>query len=389
MPRPRDRGILWPKPAVNPNRLSTPLASETEMPNTLRRRYRKKRARKSGLPPGALVGVGDALGPTQMTRTLWSGEALREDQVADLTDIGTPRPRDAVTWINVAHAHQAEVVRRLGEVYGLHPLVQEDILNHDQRPKVEDHGNCLFVVLKILGFNDEAHELTAEQLSLVLGPDYLLSFQEVEGGATLEPVRERLRAHHARTRQGRADQLAYAILDAVVDEYFVALEKLEDHVEDLENDLLSTSRAAALPIILQLKRQTLFLRHAVWPLREVVAELQRAGGTLVSDETRVYLRDLYDHVVQVMDMAEDLRETVAGLLDLYLSTLNLRLNEVMKVLTLFTAVFIPLTFCVGVYGMNFRHMPELDWWWAYPALWVLMVAVGGGMVAYFRHRRWL
>lgn len=359
------------------------------MSDRTRRRYRKKRAKKSGLPPGSLVPVGEPVGPASVARIDYDAAGLREERLLDLPGPFETREPATVTWINVDNAHQPEVIRRLGELFGLHPLVQEDILNHDQRPKAEEHGECLFVVLKVLDFNDERQELTGEQLSLVLGPGYLLSFQEAHGSDVLEPVRERLRTNRGRLRGAGPDHLAYALLDAVVDHYFVALEKLEDRVEALEDGLLSAPAAGVLPTILQLKRQTFFVRHAVWPLREVIAQLQRGDSGLVTEETRIYLRDVYDHVVQVMDVAEDLRETVAGMLDLYLSTLNVRLNEIIKVLTLFTAIFIPLTFVVGVYGMNFRHMPELLWPWAYPALWAVMLGLGAGMVWYFRRRRWL
>ena len=359
------------------------------MPDRSRRRYRKKRATKSGLPPGTLIPVGEAVAPAQITRMVYDAHQLHEERLSDLSGPLAAGGPGSVTWIHVDHAHQPEVIRRLGEAFGLHPLVQEDILNHDQRPKTDDHGACLYAVFKVLGYSDDRQELTSEQLSLVLGTNYLLSFVEEHGGAALDPVRDRLRANHTRLRSLGPDHLAYALVDAVVDHYFVALEKLEDRIEALEDDLLARPQAGALPTILQLKRQTLFLRHAVWPLREVVAELERGGGHLVSNDTKVYLRDVYDHVVQVMDVAEDLRETVAGLLDLYLSTLNFRLNEVMKVLTLFTAVFTPLTFLVGVYGMNFRFMPELEWWWAYPVLWLGMLTLGGSMVWYFRRSRWI
>jgi magnesium transporter len=350
--------------------------------------YRRK-SEKAGLPPGTLVHVGEQQPEAVQIHLMnYDADGLRERRLAGIEEAFAFRDTPAVSWIDIDGLQDVELVRKIGEQFGIHPLVQEDILNATQRPKVEDHGSHLFVVAKMI-YGSQEQGIETEQLSLVVGRNYVISFQEKTGRDIFEPLRERLRHNRGGIRQYGADHLAYALLDTTVDHYFVVLECLGDQVDELEDLLLEKPELDLLQPIQQVRREVLFLRQAAWPLREVVNHLYREASPLVAQETRLYLRDIYDHLVQMIDTVEISREVVVGLLDLHLFNLNNRMNEVMKILALFTSIFIPLTFIAGVYGMNFHHMPELDLPWAYPALWAVMVAIGVGMVFFFRRKKWL
>jgi len=320
---------------------------------------------------------------------LYDGSRVEEREMETLADVFPLKEPPAVTWINVDGLHQVEIVEDLGKYLGLHPLILEDILNPDQRPKVEDLGEYVYIVLKMLDWDEGLKEMTTEQMSIVLGSSYVVSLQERAGGDVLDPLRVRIREAKGSIREEGADFLAYCLLDGIVDRYFGVLESLGEQVEDLESDLVSNPGREALQELHDLKREMIFMRKAVWPLREVIATLERSGSSLLQESTRVYLRDVYDHTIQVMDAVETLREMLSGMLDIYLSSISNRLNEVMKVLTIFASIFIPLTFIAGVYGMNFHYMPELTWRWGYPAVWLVMLGVGLAMLSYFRRKRWL
>ena len=298
------------------------------------------------------------------------------------------RGKRTVTWVNVDGIHLLAETAAMGDCLELHPLVLEDVANTNQRPKAEDYGDYLYVVLKMLAYDDEANQTTSEQISLVLGPDYVVSFQE-RPGDVFGAIRERIRSAKGRIRKMGADYLAYCLLDALVDNYFVVLEKIGDRIEFFEDQLVTEPTAGTLHEIHNLKREMIFLRKSVWPLREVIGALQRGESKLIQDSTGIYLRDVYDHTIQVIDTAETFRDMLSGMLDIYLSSVSNRMNEVMKVLTVIATIFIPLTFLAGVYGMNFKHMPELQWVWAYPALWLVMLAIALVMLLYFHRRKWL
>ena len=270
----------------------------------------------------------------------------------------------------------------------MHPLVLEDILNTGQRPKLEDFDEYVFVVLKMFRYGDQVDGMGIEQISLILGPSFVISFQE-EPGDVFDLVRGRIRESKGRIRKMGADYLAYALLDALVDSYFVVLERVGEKVEFLEEELVSDPRPETLQAIHNLKRDMLFLRKSVWPLREVVGALVRGEPSLFGESITVYLRDVYDHSIQVIDTIETFRDMVSGMLDIYLSSVSNRMNEVMKVLTIIATIFIPLTFITGLYGMNFKHMPELAWRWGYPMVWAVMLTVVVLMLFYFRRKKWL
>ena len=292
-----------------------------------------------------------------------------------------------VTWIDIDGVHQSDILASVGKHANLHPLVMEDIHNTYQRPKVEDYEDYLYIVLKMISWNEETKEVQAEQMSLILGKNYVISFKE-DPGDIFDPVRLRLREGKGRIRKMGADYLAYALLDQVVDNYFLLLENLGEQIEDLEEELITNPDASTLQTIHHLKRELIYLRKSVWPLREAISSLERGESPLFQPETLVYLRDVYDHTIQVIDTIETFRDMVSGMLDIYLSSVSNRMNEVMKVLTIIATIFIPLTFIAGVYGMNFVNMPELQWRWGYFLIWGIMVAVAVGMVIYFKKRGW-
>ena len=366
-----------------------------ERAQTSMRRLNPKRSIKAGLPPGTLLHVGERRAESTQLAQIAYDAAHVEEYVPQAREIHLPPVDQAgVIWINVDGLHEVEVLGAIGERFGLHPLVVEDILHTAQRPKVEDHGAYLFVVLKSLyhaaptGAGASGGDPEIEQISLVLGPNYVLSFQE-RAGDEFELIRERIRTDEGRVCKAGADYLAYALIDLIVDQYFVVLERFGDQIESLEEELLTDPAPDTAHAIHHLKQEMALLRKSTWPLREVVSGLEHSESPLIRDSTHPYLRDVYDHVIQVIDAEETFRDILSGMLDIYLSSVSNRMNEVMKVLTVISTLFIPMSFIAGVYGMNFRHMPELEWRWGYPLAWIVMAAIAALMVAYFHKKRWL
>jgi magnesium transporter len=281
-----------------------------------------------------------------------------------------------------------EVIEKIGHCFSIHPLTLEDLLNTEQRPKMVDMETYLYLSLKMLSMRKESFEIKVEHVSLIVGPNYLISFQE-DVGDVFDPVRERIRREGGRTRKLGPDYLAYALIDDIVDNYFIVMEKIEERVEDLEEELVVSATRESVWKINRLKKDMIFLRKAVWPLREVITGLERVESPLIRESTHIYLRDVYDHTIQVIDTLETLRDMVSGMLDIYLSSLSYKMNEIMKVLTLIATIFIPLTFVAGVYGMNFQYMPELTWEYGYFAVWGVMIVMVVLMLFYFRKRQWI
>lgn len=349
----------------------------------------KERSKKAGLPPGTLIHIGEKMRERTTTTILdYDEQHLQEQEIKTVDECLPFKDKPTVTWVNVDGIHQVEVLEKLGDCFGLHPLVVEDILNTDQRPKMEDFGDYIFIVLKMLYYSDKDNEVVTEQISLILGPNFVISFQEREGDV-FNPVRERIRSEKGRIRKMGADYLAYVLVDSIVDNYFITLEKLGERIEFLEDELVTNPKPETVQTIHDLKREMILLRKSVWPLREVVSGLERGESPLIKEPTRIYLRDIYDHTIQVIDAVETFRDMLSGMLDIYLSSISNRMNEIMKVLTIIATIFIPLTFIAGVYGMNFRYMPELERPWAYPMVWLIMLAIGVLMLIYFRRKRWL
>lgn len=347
----------------------------------------QKRSRKTGLPPGTLVHIGEKkTDKVAITAFSYAGVRCDEYQVLSLDELAPPAD-ESVTWVNVSGVHKMDILESCGKQFQLHSLLLEDIANTDQRPKLDDYETCLFLVLKMLSVT-ERQDIVVEQVSLVFGRNFVLSFQE-NGTDVFTPVRDRLRGGKGRLRQSGADYLFYALVDAIVDQYFAVVEVLGEKIEELQDLVVSDPKPETLHKIHALKRQLLFLRRAVWPLREVTNNLSRSECPFLQESTKVFFRDVYDHVVQIVDTIETLREMVSASLDIYLSGISYRLNAVMKVLTIITTIFMPLTFIVGIYGMNFEHMPELKWEWGYPLVVGVMVMIAIAMLGFFIRKRWI
>jgi len=347
------------------------------------------RSGKAGLPPGTLVHIGERKSEkVKITLFDYDEQHFHEREDVTFDECLLFKDQPTVTWINVSGLHQVDVLEKLGECYGLHPLVMEDILNTDQRPKMEDYGEYIYIVVKMIFTSDQAREIVTEQISLILGPNFVFSFQEMEGDV-FNPIRERIRSGKGRLRKMKADYLAYSLLDAIVDNYFVVLEKIGERIASLEEELTTDSTPLTLREIHDLKREMIFLRKSVWPVREVISSLERGESSLIQESTGIYLRDVYDHTVQVIDTVESFRDMLSGMLDIYLSTISNRMNAVMKALTIIATIFMPLTFIAGLYGMNFKNMPELEWPWGYPSILSIMVAIGVSMLVYFKRKKWL
>lgn len=352
-------------------------------------RYLKKRSTKTGLPPGALVHIGEKKAEKVRINILDYDENQFEEKEARTIEECFPfKDKPTITWINIDGLHQVDIIEKIGKNFDLHPLLLEDILNTEQRPKIEDFETCIYIVLKMLLYDEKTNEINSEQVSIILGQNFVISFQEKEVDV-FNPLREIIRTGKGRIRKMGADYLAYSLIDAIVDGYFLILEKLGENIEDVEEIMMSNPSPVTLKDIHKLKRRMISLRKSVWPLREVVSALERSESSLIHDQTRIYLKDVYDHTIQVIDSVETNRDVLSGMLDVYLSSISNKMNEIMKVLTIIATIFIPLTFIVGVYGMNFEFMPELKWYWGYPAIWSVMLIIGISMMLYFRKKKWI
>jgi len=349
----------------------------------------KKSRRKAGLPPGTLVHIGEKqVEKPRITVMDYDERTFQEKEVATVEECFEFKETSTVTWINVDGLHDVGIIEKLGNRFGLHPLIQEDILNTAERPKMEDYGNHIFLLLKVFVLSGRNHDEKIQQVSLVLGSTFVISFQEKESGV-FDPVRDRIRKAKGRLRKLGPDYLAYALIDCIVDGYFGFLEKLSEEIEFLEDELVTDPKREILQKIHSLKREMIYIRKSVWPLREVVNGLERLETPLIKETTDVFLRDVYDHTIQVIDSVETLRDVLSGMLETYLSSVSNRMNEVMKVLTIIATIFIPLTFIAGVYGMNFKFMPELEWRGGYFVIVGVMVAVAFVMLIFFRKKKWL
>lgn len=344
---------------------------------------------KAGLPPGTLMYTGEQRVDEVRIEVLdYDEERFQEIEAESVEECFPFKDTPTVTWMNVTGLHDVEIVEKLGGHFVLHPLLLEDVLNTSQRPKYEDFGDYVFLVLKTLHHDRETGLIRTEQVSIILGENFVISLQEIPADP-FQHVRERLRSGKGRIRKMGADYLAYALMDAIVDNYFVILEALGERVDELGEEAVGDSTPDTLQSIQALKRQLIGLRRSVWPLREVVTALDRGESPLIRESTSIYLRDVYDHTIQVVETIETFRDMVSGMFDTYLSSVSNRMNEVMKVLTIIATIFIPITFVAGVYGMNFHRMPELGWALGYPAALVVMLCITIAMLAYFKRKKWL
>jgi len=349
----------------------------------------KKKSKKVGLPPGTIVHIGNKrMEKVKINIIDYNEEHFQEKEVKSAGECFPYKDKSTITWINIDGVHEIKVIEEIGKLFNLHSLILEDIVDTDQRPKIKDFRDYIFIILKMLYCDKKSNEMKVEQVSLILGKNYVISFQEREGDV-FDFIRDRIRNNIGRIRKLGADYLVYSLMDAIVDNYFTIIEKLDEEIENLEDKVISQQNPANVQAIHKLKRDLIFLRKSVWPLREVISILERGESPLVLESTNLYLRDVYGHTIQVMDTVESLRDIISGILDIYLSSINTRMNEIMKVLTIIATIFIPLTFITGIYGMNFQYMPEIKWFWGYPLILSVMLIIGIVMVIFFKRKKWM
>lgn len=349
----------------------------------------KVHKKPAGLAPGTLVHTGEQKIDKPVIYLIeYDKEKLYEKELSTIEEAFDCRDSSIISWININGLHDISLVEKIGTHFSIHPLVLEDIVNTYQRPKYEDYDSQIFCVIKVFNFDQETKEINSEQISFILGVNYILSFQEKKH-TYFEPVRERLRKGKGRIRKAGAGFLLYALIDALVDSYFDILEKLGDNIELLESELIENPKPENRETIYMMRRELLLLRKSVWPLREMLSGLQKSESDLIHESTEVFFRDVHDHAIQIIDTIETYRDMTSGMLDIYLSSLSNRMNEVMKVLTIIATIFIPLTFIAGVYGMNFVNFPELQWTWIYPwGFWGIILVLGGLMFLFFKRKKW-
>ncbi len=348
----------------------------------------KRRAKAAGLPPGILIHVGEKKTAETVINVInYDEPGVRQKEAVDIEECFTYKNKSSITWINIEGIHEIDVIKKLGDYFSLHPLTLEDILHTQQRPKLEDFEDYLFIVLKMPHFDEQNNKIKIEQISLILGPNFVISFNEGKENV-FTPVRNRIYSGKGRIRKMRADYLAYALIDVIVDNYFIVLENIGVKIGDIEEELMDDPRNDTLHKIHELKREMMFFRKSVWPLRELVRILTRDDISLINEPTKVFIDDVYDHAIQVIDTIETYRDMLSGMLDLYLSTISNKTNEVMRTLTIVATIFIPLTFIAGLYGMNFENMPETKWRWGYPIIIFVISSIGVSMLFYFKRKKW-
>jgi magnesium transporter len=352
-------------------------------------KIKKKRSKKAGLPPGSLIYTGEKIHEqVEITVVDYDEQNYEEKKISKFEECLVYKNKPTVTWINVNGISHVKNLEKLGECFNLHPLIMEDILNTDQRLKIEDLDDYLFIVLKTINYPEDTKEIMAQQISLILGSNYVISFHESDGDI-FAPIRERLHTAKGHIRKAGADYLTYSLVDFIVDQYFVVLEQFGENIEYLEDAVVAQPTPQTLSDIHHYKNDMIILRKSMWPLREVVSRLGRRESPLIHEDTGLYFKDVYDHTIVAIDTVETYRDILSGMLDIYLSSVSNKLNETMKVLTVIATIFMPLTFLAGLYGMNFKFMPELEWRWGYFMVLALMVLIVAIMLAYFRNRRWI
>jgi magnesium transporter len=350
----------------------------------------KGKGKQAGLAPGSLFYTGERKTENvKITLIEFNEKEFEEKEVKSIEECFEDKYANEIKWINIDGLHEIDTVEKIGSHYNIHPLVLEDILSVGQRPKLENYDDYLYIVFRMFALEGALHEINSEQISLILGKNFVITFQERSTGL-FNSIIERLRNGQNKIRKLGPDYLTYTLIDMVVDNYFVVLEKLGEPIENLEDNLISNPKPENLQNIHHLKREMIMLRKSVWPMRELLSNLYRDESKLVKKSTEVFLRDVYDHTIQIIDTIETYRDMISGMLDTYLSSVSNKMNEVMKVLTIIATIFIPLTFIAGVYGMNFHHMPELSWKWFYPDFfWILILVIAVSMLIYFKRKKWI
>jgi magnesium transporter len=358
----------------------------------MRKRTDKRNLRQSsttGMAPGTPIFIGEKkMLQSQIDIIEYSENSCAEQQGCSIDTALQLAQSKSITWIDINGIDDLAMIETLGANFKLHPLTIEDIVNTHQRPKIDEFAEYIFVALKKVVYSPTEDVIEIEQVSLILGDNYVISFQE-KACSGFELIRERIRTAKGRIRTMKADYLVYALMDDVVDNYFSAVEHIGDIIEDIDERIIDNPLKNDIHKVHRLKRDLMGLRKAVWPLREEIGALQKNISPLISAETGLFLRDLYDHTIQIIDIIETLRDLIGSMHDTYLSSISNRMNEIMKVLTIISTVFIPLTFITGLYGMNFENMPELKWPWGYYFVWGVMAVIVVGLVSFFRRKKWL
>ncbi|MDD3860745.1 MAG: magnesium/cobalt transporter CorA [Bacteroidales bacterium] len=348
----------------------------------------KRNKSKVGLPPGSLIFSGTERNhDISIEHIAYSTNEYLEETINSIEEVDITPDSGKVHWINLNGVHNSDLIKNIGEKFNVHKLVLEDVLNTHQRPKVDIYDEHIFAVIKMLVYNKADKSVDSEQVSIVAGSNYLISFQE-KTGDVFEPLRKRIKTASGKIRTLGSDYLLYAILDIIIDNYFILLENLGDEVEKYETELIDNANKDILNRIYYLKRENLLLRNAVWPVREMISQFEKTDSPLIKKKNIIYFRDLYDHTIQVIDNVEIYRDLLSGLIELYFTNTGNKTNEVMKVLTIISTIFIPLTFIAGIYGMNFKYMPELEWHYAYFVVWSIMIILFILMIWYFKRKKW-
>jgi len=351
-------------------------------------KYKNFKSKRMGLPPGTIDYLPDRKTKTKIRLISFDEKNFSKIEYQNIENLFPLKPKTSVHWIDIDGYPTMEILEQLGKQLNLHPLVLEDIATLDERPTITEYENILFIILKAVTYNNRIKKIENEQISLILGNNFVVSIQE-KGENIFSLIGERIEHSKGRIRKMGADYLAYALIDIITDNYFKVLENIGEEIEYLEEELITSPTTYTLHTIHEFKQELILLRKSVWPLREVISTLDRIESEFISESLGVYLRDVYDHTIQVIDYTETFRDIVSGMLDIYLSSLSNRMNEVMKLLTIISTLFIPLTFIVGLYGMNFENMPELQWSYGYPLVWIIMVVISVIMVFYFKKKKWL
>lgn len=352
-------------------------------------RFFKKREKIKGLSPGSLIFIGNKKVENVRIRVIdYDRVQLKEDELIDIAEGAEFKRTNTVSWINIDGLHDISLMKEIGTIFDLHPLLMEDILNTGQRPKIEEFDNCLFLVLKMLRYDGQKQMIISEQLSMVLGETFLLTFQE-QPGDVFEPVRERIRKQKVRIRASGIDYLAYALLDCVIENYVFIVERLGEQIEDIEAEILESAEPAVMEKINTFKREMNYIRKSVRPAREAIMQMSKLDTELVHEQTIPFLKDLQDLAIQATEAIDTYRDMLSDQLDLYNSAIGNRMNDIMKVLTIFAALFIPLTFIAGIYGTNFEYLPELKFRYSYFVFWGVLLGVAIAMLIYFKKKKWL
>ncbi|PRR79682.1 Magnesium transport protein CorA [Clostridium liquoris] len=349
----------------------------------------KSRKSKIGVAPGSLIHVGEHVNDDVKIQLIsYNEDIFNKASYENIEKCLSACNNDAINWINVDGLHEVEVISSAGKRFNIHPLILEDILNTTQRPKIDIDNNYIFIVIKMLYYNKDIKEIESEQVSIIILKNYILSFQEFQGDI-FDDLRRRLEYNKSNIRSKGTDYLAYSLIDTIVDSYFDIIENIGDSIDEIEDILMSNPSNEILNDIYKFKRELIFLRNSVWPLREVLGKLVKSEYELIDDKTVMYLRDVYDHTIQVVDIIETYRDILSGMLDTYLSSISNKTNEVMKILTIFSTIFIPLSFLTGIYGMNFDYIPELKFKYGYLVFWIITIFCILVMLNYFRRKKWL